>query len=301
MAAHLTTPISFAAEKDRTWVRAIFFMCLSAFSFAVIELIGQHMVQGISSYEVVWSRYAVHLLFMGVALGPRYKTRLIQTSHLKLQIARALCMLGMPIFFLLGVQVMPSNDVWSVYWLAPMIGLVLSAWILGEGAGWKRWAANIVGFIGVLLILRPDRGIFSLAALLPIGMGFCFSLHLTLSRMLRIEHPLVSLFYTALGVFVPLTFVMPFLWQSPSLSSWLGIVLFGLIGTLGLYAFARSAELTPLPAVVVFAYTETLWTILLKAVLFHELPTKLMMLGGVIVAGVSVYMFLHEYHQHKAD
>lgn len=301
MAARLTASLSFAADQERAWVRAIGFMCLSAFCFAAIELIGQHMVSDISPYETVWTRYAVHLLFMGVALGPRYKTRLIQTSRLKLQIARALCMLGMPICFLLAVQVMPGNDVWAVYWLAPMIGLVLSSLMLGENAGWKRWAGNVVAFTGVLLILRPDQGVFSLAALLPIGMGLFFSLHLTLSRMLRREHPLVSLFYTGLGVFVPLTFVIPFVWQSPSLSSWAGIILIGLIGTLGLYAFARSSELMPLPVVVVFAYSETVWTLLLKALLFHELPNRIMLLGGAIIVGVSVYMFLHEYHQHKTN
>ncbi len=183
MAARLTTSLAFAIDKEKVWARAIFFMCLSALCFAAIELAGQHMVQGVSSYEVVWTRYAVHLLFMGVALGPRYKTRLIQTSHLKLQIARGLCMLGMPICYILAAQAMPVNDVWSVYWLAPLIGLVLSSLMLGEDAGWKRWVANAVGFAGVLLILRPDRGIISLSSLLPIGMGLFFSLHLTLSRI----------------------------------------------------------------------------------------------------------------------
>lgn len=300
MAAHLTTSASFVADKEKVWVRAILFMCLSALCFAAIELIGQHMVRGVSAYEVIWSRYGVHLLFMGLILGPRYKTRLIWTNHLKLQIARALCMLGMPVCYIVAAQVMPVHDVWAVYWLAPIIGIVLSSLMLGEYAGWKRWFANGIGFVGVLLILRPDRGGVSLAALLPIGMGLCFSLHLTLSRMLRMEHPLVSLFYTALGVFVPLTFMMPFVWQPPSLTSWLGIVLIGLIGTLGLYAFARSAELVPLPVVLVFAYTETVWTVVFNAFLFHELPTRLMLLGCVMVAGIAAYMFFYESRQYKA-
>ncbi|HEX2905543.1 MAG TPA: DMT family transporter, partial [Phototrophicaceae bacterium] len=200
MASHSET-----VDEHKMWLWAIFYMAVSAFCFALVEMIGKVTVRGVSPYELIWVRYAVHLLFMGAVLGPRYKTQLVQTSHLKLQIVRGLCMLGMPVCYLLGAQSLPINDVWSVYWLSPLIALGLSSVLLHEAAGWQRWAAVLVGFAGALFILHPDRGAISPAIIFPIGMGVCFSLHLALSRVLRIEHPLVSLFYTALGVFIPLS------------------------------------------------------------------------------------------------
>jgi drug/metabolite transporter (DMT)-like permease len=160
--------------------------------------------------------------------------------------------------------------------------------------------AAAFGLIGVLLVLQPDRGILSLASLLALGMGLSFSLHLTLSRVLRVEHPLANLFYTGFGVFVPLCFVVPFLWQPPSLTSLAGMAFIGVVGALGLFAFARSAELAPMPVVAGFAYTEVIFTMLFNAVLFHELPGRMMLLGGLVIAGVVGYLFIHELRTHEA-
>lgn len=279
--------------------RAIGFMCLSALCFAVIELIGAHVVVGVNAYEVVWIRYAVHLLFMALVIAPRLRINLLRTGHLGLQIARGLCMLGMPICFVLATQRLPLNDVWTGYWLAPVIGLVLSIVMLKEHAGWKHWAATLVGFFGVALIMRPDHNAIQLVLILPIGMALFFSLHLTLSRILRAEHPLVSLFYTALSVFVPLTLLMPYVWQAPSPMSCVGLVLIGLVGMVGLYAFARASELAPLPVVVAFAYTETIWSTIISAILFHSQTTRLLFAGCLIVAGSVGYLLWHELWLHQ--
>lgn len=297
MIARLTSSVSFAVERE--WLRAIFYMVLSAVCWSAIELAGEHLVSGVSPYQLVWTRYVFHLLFMIVVLGPRYKTTIIQTQRFKLQIARSLCMLTMPVCFILAAQQMPAHDVWSVYWFAPMMVLGISSWLLGEHAGSRHWMAAAFGLIGVLLVLQPDRGIFSLASLLALGMGLSFSLHLTLSRILRVEHPLANLFYTGFGVFVPLCLVVPFLWQPPSLTSLAGMAFIGVVGALGLFAFARSAELAPMPVVAGFAYTEVIFTMLFNAVLFHELPGRMMLLGGLVIAGVVGYLFIHELRTHE--
>ena len=282
------------AVVQRVSVRAILYMCLASLCFSIVELVGQYMVRDVSAYLVVWARYAVHLLFMVIVLGPHYKTRLIRTSNLKLQILRSMTMLGMPVCFILAVQQMPTNDVWSVYWLSPLIALALSTWILREPAGLIRWVAAIVGLVGTLFIVQPDAGIFSMASVLAFGMGFCISLHLMLSRVLREDHPLASLFYTALWVFVVLSFFLPILWHMPSLRSLVGLVLIGLIGMVGLFALARSGELAPLPVVASFAYTETIWTLLLKFIIFGILPGVRIIFGALVVAGVTGYLVIHE-------
>ena len=278
----------------RVSLRAIFYMCVASLCFSLVELVGQYMVHDVSPYFLVWARYVVHLLFMLIILGPHYKTRLVKTSNLKLQFLRSMTMLAMPICFILATQRMPSNDVWSVYWLSPLVALALSTWILREPAGSTRWIVALLGLIGTLFIVQPDAGIFSTASVLAFGMGVCISVHLMLSRVLRYDHPLASLFHTALWVFVILSFFVPFLWKIPSLTSLIGMVLIGLIGVAGLFALARSGELAPLPVVASFAYTETIWTLLLKLVLFGTLPGLRMILGALVIAGVSGYSLLYE-------
>lgn len=275
-------------------VRAIVYMTLSALCFSVVELAGRYFVHGISAYQLVWGRYVVHLLFMLTVLGPRYRTTLVQSKRMKLQIIRSLTMLAMPVCFLLASMSMPAHDVWAIYWLSPLIMLTLSTWVLHEPASSRQWLAAIVGFGGILLVLRPDRGIFSPAALLALGVGVSISLHLTLSRVLRHDHPLTSLFHTALWVFATISLVMPFVWQTPSWSDLIGVVIVGIVGMLGLFVLARSSELAPIPVVASFAYTEVFWTLLLNVLLLGIMPTKSELLGALVIGGVTVFLLLHQ-------
>jgi drug/metabolite transporter (DMT)-like permease len=278
-------------------LQAIFYMILSALCFSVVELAGAQLVHDVSPYQLVWARYAVHLLFMVIVLGPRYKTRLVRTARLPLQITRSLTMLGMPLFFLLAVSALPVHDVWGVYWISPLIALVFSVLILREPVGKTFWMIGVLGFGAMLLFFRADRGVFSVASLYAVGMGACLSLHLTLSRVLRHDHPLTSLFHPALWVFIPLSFVMPFVWKTPSLTSLAGMVIVGLVGALGLYALARSGELAPLPIVASFGYIEGLWTMLLDSVLLGLLPGRQTLLAVAIIGGITLYQFVHVYRQ----
>lgn len=278
-------------------LRAVLFMILSALCFAVVEFTGAHLVQGIDPLQIVWTRYAVHLLFMIVVLMPRYKTTLVRTSRLPLQIIRSLTMLGMPVCFLLAVRNMPVNNVWSLQWLSPVLMLALSTWVLREPASPRQWITVGLGFGAMLLIHHVDGGVLSPAALLAVGMGLCLSLHLMLSRVLRTDHPLTSLFHTALWVFIALGFVVPFLWASPSPLSLLGMIIIGLVGALGLFALAQSGELVPLPVVAAFAYTEALWTLLLNLLVFGVLPGKLALIGAAAIFAITLYQFFFEYRR----
>lgn len=286
--------IRFPSAMQHVPLRAILYMTLSAFCFSTVELLGAYFVHGITLYQLVWGRYAVHLAFMITVLGPRYKTTLVKSSNLRLQIIRSLTMLVMPVSFILATSQMSAHNVWSIYWLTPMIMLALSTWVLRESADRTQWIAAAVGFGGMLLVERPDQGIFSPAALLALAVGAAISLHLMFSRMLRYDHPLTSLFHTALWVFATITFLMPFVWQTPSLNDLIGTVIVGLVGLLALLVLARSGELVPIPVVASFSYTEAIWTLLLNLLLFGVIPSKSEILGVLIIAGITGLLLFHE-------
>jgi drug/metabolite transporter (DMT)-like permease len=279
-------------------LRAAFCMILSSLCFALVEFTGAHLVYGVSPFQIVWTRYAVHLLFMVVVLGPRYKTTLVRTSQLPLQIVRSLTMLAMPLLFIASAMLMPVHDVWSLQWTSPLIMLALSTWVMHEPATTRQWVATGLGFVGMLLALRADGGVFSPFAILAIATGACWSLHLMFSRMLWADHPVTSLFHTALWVFILLGFAMPFVWSTPSALSLVGMTLIGLIGALALFALARSGELVPLPVVAAFGYIEAFWTLLLNALFFGALPGKRAIAGVVLILGVSLFQLIAEYRRH---
>lgn len=278
-------------------VRAILYMLLSAFCFSLVELVGVRFLENITLYQLVWGRYAVHLVFMLVVLGPRYRTTLVKTSNLKIQILRSLTMFAMPVSFIIAATQMPPHDVWSVYWLSPLIMLSLSTLVLHEPVGSVRWVAALIGFGGALLIHRPDMGIFSLSIVPAFVVGLSISLHLMFSRILRHDHPLTSLFHTALWVFAAITFLMPFVWRVPSLRELFVIVFVGIFGLVTLFFLARSGEIAPLSTVASFSYTEVIWTLLLNALVFGTMPSKSMLLGVLLILAVTLYLFFYETSQ----
>jgi drug/metabolite transporter (DMT)-like permease len=290
----LTLRLHSAVQNVSVRTRAIFYMLLSAFCFALVELVGVRFLEGITLYQLVWGRYAVHIVFMIVVLGPRYKTTLVKTSNLKIQILRSLTMFMMPVSFLVAATQMPPHDIWSVYWLSPLIMLSLSTLVLHEPVGSVRWIAALIGFGGVLLIHRPDMGLFSPAMVLAFLVGLAISLHLMFSRILRHDHPLTSLFHTALWVFAAITFLMPFVWRTPSLNDVLVTIFVGIFGLVTLFFLARSGEIAPLSTVASFSYTEAIWTLLLNALVFGTMPSKSNLLGVLLIIGVAVYLYFYE-------
>jgi len=284
-------------SADRTRSIAIAYMLLASMCFAAIEMVGARLVRGQSALETVWFRYATHLLVMLVVFAPRFRTGLVRTQRLGLQIARSLTMLAMPLCYLLAASHMPSVDVWSVYWTSPIVALALSTWVLGERAGRTRWMASVVGFVGVLVMLHPDPRTLTPAVVLAFGMGVCISLHLMFSRMLRTDHPITSLFYTGLWVFLVLSFGIRTFWVVPSLTSLVGMGLIGVIGLLGLYSLARAGELAPLAVVASFAYTEGLWEMGFGLVVLHVVPSLTSVTGALIVAATVAFLLVYEHRR----
>lgn len=293
MNMHLALRVPSAMQ--RVSVRAIFYMILSAVCFAAAELVAARFVRGISQIQLVWGRYAIHLLFMITVLGPRYKRKLVATKRLELHILRSLTMVVMPVGFVIAAAAhFPTHDALAVYWLSPLMILALSTLVLHERVGSIRWIAGLVGFGAMMVIYRPDRNILSPVALLTLASGLAISLHLLLSRILREDHPLTSLFHTALWVFLIVSFVMPFVWQRPSGTDIEGIMLIGMIGLIGLFVLARAGELMPLSTVSFFSYTDPIWALIMNAIFFGILPQKNELSGALVIASVTIFLLYYE-------
>jgi drug/metabolite transporter (DMT)-like permease len=244
-----------------------------------------------SLYQIIWTRYAAHLLFMLVVLGPRYKTRLVRTKHLGLQVFRGLLMLGMPAFFITAVSRLPVNDVMAAFWVAPLMVLALSAVVLRERIQLWQWAIAGAGLVGALFILRPAGGLLQWAIILPLGMAFCFSLYVVLTRYLRAEETITNLFYTALCVLAPLSLGMPFVWRTPTVGDILLMSIIGLLGLLLLYILDKACEMVPASDFATYLYFQPLWMVAANYLLAAELPGKLALLGALIISGSITLTF----------
>jgi drug/metabolite transporter (DMT)-like permease len=265
---------------------AVFTLC-----WAVVEVIGS--AAGVSAYQVVWSRYAVHLAFMLLAFGPRYGTALVRTPRIGRQVLSSLCMLGMPVSFIWTMQRLPSRDAMPLLWLSPLFVVVLSSILTrDEGPGKRAWGAAFVGLVGVFAIYQPDGGMLHPSAVLGVATAFCLALYLIIVRSMRHELVWTKLFHTALWVFLVLGLVVSHVWRTPTVKGMLALVTIGLLGWLGLYALDTALELATPAELAPALYTQVVWEELL--VFAHGgIPHTARLLTGLLlvaVAGASTFI-----------
>ncbi len=188
----------------------ILLICGVSFLWGFLEVLVQHIPGGYSIYQIVWFRYATHLLFMLLIFAPRQGLKLIKTKRLGLQLSRSFMMLIMPVSYVIATKYMSARDVLAVFWLLPMMIIILAIFLLRERVSWIHWVAAITGSAILALLLRPNLHVTGLGLLLAFVMGLSFSLYIVMTRMLREESRLTNLFYTGLGVVLPLSFALAF-------------------------------------------------------------------------------------------
>lgn len=284
-----------AATRENLYI--ILSACAVAVLWSMIEVIGAWLPDHPSPYQVVWVRYGTHLFVMLVVLGPRYGTALFKTSHLHLQIGRGLLMLGMPICFILGTRFMTLDDIWAIFWFVLLLGsMLLAMLVLYERPAWPVWLAATLAVVGVVLMLNPDLNWLRPAMLWPIGMGACFGLYLISLRLSHNESVLPTLFYTAVAVFVPLSFGLPFYWRPLTWANAAGMALIGLLGLLLLYALDKALARGSIGLVAPYLLSVPLWMLGLDVLRAHTTMSISTLFGSFLLVGALIGLVIYHLH-----
>jgi drug/metabolite transporter (DMT)-like permease len=239
---------------------------------------------------ITWARYAGHLLFVLAFAYRRRGWAFLHTRRLAMQLTRSALLLAATLCFFSGVRYVPIAEATAVSFLAPVFIILLARPMLGERVASARWTAALVGFAGVLLLVRPGGEVFQPAILLVIAMALCNALYQLLTRKLAGEDPYTSLFYSAFVGTVAMSFALP--WMLPaSLPAWRDVPLFALTGLLGgaghlllIHAYSRA----PAGMITPFAYIQLVWATMYGALLFHQLPDAVSALGMALIAAGGI-------------
>jgi drug/metabolite transporter (DMT)-like permease len=229
--------------------------------WAVLESVATHLSRGYSPYQVVWTRYAVHLGFMLAVWGWRQPLSLVKTHRPVFQFGRSAMMLIMPVSFVVGAtRGLDRDTLMAVFWVTPVLILAFSSVFLRETPTLQLCLAAASAIAGAVLLLSPEHAPNSMRLLLwPLVMAASFSLYIVMTRSLRTESTRANLFYTAFGVFLALSPLMPAVWVTPTPHDLAVMVAIGLLGWVSLYCLDRMAadapvtEVAPLSAVQVVA------------------------------------------------
>ncbi|HYM29787.1 MAG TPA: DMT family transporter, partial [Candidatus Cybelea sp.] len=180
-------------------VKAIVYMCISISLFPFLNAAVKYLTPHYSMAEIVWARYAGHLIYMVLVFMPARGVRLFTSQALGTQLVRSLLLFMSTATFFLGLRHISLAMAASIKFIGPFIVTALSVPMLGERVGPRRWSAVVIGFTGALIIIRPGFGAVPWSALFIVANATCYAFYQILSRKLAAVDPAeTSITYVAL-------------------------------------------------------------------------------------------------------
>lgn len=255
---------------------------------ASADAMAKYLSRDLPAIEITWLRFTVFVLIMLpiVLRSPRA----MRSSRPGIQVLRGVAMLTSSIFFIFALRYLPIAEATSTAFVAPIFVTGLSILFLGEKVGARRWAATIVGLIGVLVIVRPGTAAFQPAALLPIlsALGWAGGLVLT-RRITGHDSAVTTMAFSALVGFLILSAIVPLVWVNPGWRE-LGIgCAIGVSSTIGHWIVVRAFRYADASVLAPFSYSQLLWVTILGFLIFGELPDLWTLGGAAIIISSGVY------------
>jgi drug/metabolite transporter (DMT)-like permease len=268
-------------------------MLLSIFMFSFGDALGKFMVATYSVGQLLWLRACAALLVLAPMMW-RHRADFMQLERPWLQLLRVtLSTLEVAAFFLATVY-LPLADVITYYLACPIFVTALSAILLRERVGWRRWTAVLVGFCGVLIALRPSTQTVSWPAMIALGGSLSFAFLMLITRSLRATSDIVLASSQFMGTFTLGALMSPFGWVTPSLGSLGLFAAAGCISVGALLCVNRSLKLAPASVVVPYQYSMIVWAVAFGYVVFGDVPEPATIVGAAIIIGAGFYIFLRE-------
>ena len=272
--------------------KGILFICAAVFLFASSDALSKYLTNFYPVVMVLWVRYVVHISLMLVVLRPPSFHTLLTTKNPKLQIIRGLCMVNTNLMFISALHYIPLAEGTAIVYLSPLIITALSGPLLGERIERLQWLAVVIGFIGVLFIVRPGGSMFHPVALLALGAALSFSLYQIITRKLNhTDSSSTTNFISGLVSTLVTSLLLPFFWKTPTLYYALLMVILGvsaLVSHLWMtkaYQYAKPSTLAP------FSYTQLLFAGLIGYLFFNQIPDFLGLVGMLIIVAGGLLVF----------
>ncbi len=270
----------------------ILLMLAATFVFAVQDGISRHLAGTYNVFMVVMIRYwffAAFVLTISARTSGGLKTA-AATRQPALQAFRGallaieICVMVLA-FVLLGL--VESLAVFAAY---PLIVAALAGPILGEKAGWRRWTAIGIGFLGVLIILKPGFAVFSPYAAIPLLSAVLFALYGLLTRFAaRKDSTATSFFWTGTVGAVVMTAIGIWFWEPMKGSDWGWMAVLCVTGALGHWLLIRCYEIAEASAVQPFAYFQLVFGAAIGLTVFGETLQPNVAVGAVIVVAAGLF------------
>ena len=295
MAAAIVTP-----APESTVARGIGFAVLSYASFstadAVVKLASGHL----SVFEIATILAAFALLPVLILTQGQGGLKALRPTLWGLVLTRGALTSVCAICAWKAFALLPLADAYAILFASPIIVTALSPWLLKEAVGWRRWSAAGVGFLGVLVMIRPNFATVGFGHFLGVTAAVLGAISFTILRRIGPREPAAPVLF---AVFVAIIAVsLPFAVSSWVWPSWHELALLasaGLLQGAGQAGLVLATRSTPAAVVAPFQYTQMIWALAFGVTLFGDHPPAIMFAGMALVVASGLYILWRETVRHR--
>tara|TARA_B100001059_G_C17714677_1_gene517328 strand:+ start:158 stop:1021 length:864 start_codon:yes stop_codon:yes gene_type:complete len=279
--------------KISTETIGIIFAILAYLSFSLLDTIQKTLIIYYSVFQLLFIKYCFTLCLSFIESRRKKNYKFYITNNLKLQILRSFLSILESACFVLAFRYLSLADAHSIGGLTPIIVVIFSSIFLKEKITPKIWLAIFMGFIGVLVIMRPGLSIFDPKSLIPLSAALFLGLYQVVTRKAsEYDQNETSLFFTAITGILIMGSISFFYWIPINLSFILLFMGVGVFYSLGLYFQIIALSKARASIVQPFHYTLIFWAIIFGFIFYNDVPDLFTITGATIIASSGIYIFL---------
>ena len=270
-------------------------LCIAAGTGAIMKLLSADL----SSFQITWFRFTGFALMMAPVMIWKFRAVVLRPARPGIQFVRGLTMAAGTVAFVVGARTIDFADAIAILYAYPFLLTVLAVLFLGERVHPVAWLGVFGGFVGVLLVMRPEFRTVNAGSLFVFLCAVIVSVQMVMNRKLgSVSHPLVTSFWGALVAAVALSCVAPFHWDDVGREHGMLLLLLIVSGAVSqiliVFAFSQAEASVLAP----FSYFEIIAAVLIGWFVFGTLPVWLSALGIVLilVSGILVARALRGRH-----
>ncbi len=280
----------------------VLYICLACALFPVMNGLVKLLTATYPFEQVVWARVASHLVLVLLLFLPQRGFALFETRQPLSQFVCSAMLLVSTFLFFGAVKYVGVAEAIAISFISPLAVLFLAWPLLGERITSLGLLAVALGFVGVLVVIRPGSAVFQWASLMIVGSAVAYAIYqIFIRRVAGLDHPSTSVFYSAFGGTIVMSLIVPFVWKTPE--TWGDAALLaslGIFGGLGHYCVARALTYAPANFIAPFNYTQMIGSVIVGYLLFAEIPDIYTWVGSALIISAGLLVGWYGRHRPKS-
>ncbi len=293
--------MAITATTSQAPVRAIGFILAGSAMLTLSDAIVKSLTPFYPTGQILFIRALFVFLPIMILIWRAGGFAVLRVNNVKGQMGRAVCVIGSSFFYIAGLNYLPLADMVAIGFANPLVVTALAPFFLAEHVGWRRWMAVGIGFVGVLVMVRPTGDAFHWAVIFPIAsVMFGATRDLVTRHLSRTDRSEAVLFFSTTVVLLAGLATWPFGWNTFDLAHLWRFCAVGLLVGCAHFLVIEAYRLAEAAVVAPFKYTNMIWATLFGFLLFGHLPGQGTIIGAMVVIVSGIYILHRESMRKRA-